>query len=105
MAHISSQTLLSTVRTKIDVGARRSIKEMLASNYTGGAVIAKVYLVPVNNASGTITNHLVWIISVPANTTSKIELTGYSIELGEEKFQLEAEAASNTSIVLTVLGN
>tara|TARA_R110000824_G_scaffold58834_1_gene158695 strand:+ start:101 stop:337 length:237 start_codon:yes stop_codon:yes gene_type:complete len=78
---------------------------MLASNYTGGAVIAKVYLVPVNNASGTITNHLVWIISVPANTTSKIELTGYSIELGEEKFQLEAEAASNTSIVLTVLGN
>ena len=105
MAHIMSQTPLTTVRKTVDTGPGGSINALAASNYSGGAVVFKVYLVPLIRASSTITDHLVWIASCASNTTVALDLNRNSIQLGTDKYRLEAEAASASAITLTVLGS
>ncbi len=100
MGQISSQTLLTTVRSPIDVGHGGG-GLLYISNYTGGAVIAKVYVVPIINESSTITDHLLWIASCPANST--ISFSEHCPIYCGQKFRLEAEAASNTALVLSVI--
>tara|TARA_Y100001938_G_C7935194_1_gene351404 strand:+ start:328 stop:642 length:315 start_codon:yes stop_codon:yes gene_type:complete len=104
MAHISYQAPLITTREVADIGLGGSVREILASNYSGSAVITKVYAVPNENESSTITDHLIWIVEVAANSTSKFDLQN-AISFGKGKYRLEAEAASNSAITLTVLGH
>jgi len=105
MAQVMSQTPLITVRQMIDTGALRNINLLTASNYTGSAVVIKVYLVPNRRESSTITDHLFWIISCAANSTHVLDLTSYRVSLGKDTYHLEAEAASDSAITLTVLGS
>ena len=105
MPQVMSQTPLLTVRKQIDLGAFRSIGVLAASNYTGGAVVIKVYLVPNRRQSSTITDHLIWIVSCAANATQVLDLNSAYISLGSDSYHLEAEAASNSAITLTVLGS
>ena len=100
MPRIKTQTPLTTVRRPIDTGTNGSIRLCL-SNYTAGAVLAKFYLVPTKNPSSTITDHLIWIISVPANTTSVFN-EHFPLSTSTE-FALEAEAASDNALVVSTL--
>ncbi|QDP65046.1 MAG: hypothetical protein GOVbin1630_3 [Prokaryotic dsDNA virus sp.] len=104
MATISSQTPLTTVREIVPSGVGKMVRDLIACNYSGSAVIAKIYIVPSFGASSTITDHLLWIVEVAANSTSRLDLRGYGINISSEH-RIEAEAASNSAITLTVLGN
>lgn len=105
MAQIMSQTPLTTVRKTVNTGGAGRIGVLTASNYTGSAVVIKLYLVPNRRPSSTITDHLIWINSCAANATSVLDINQYSISLGNHDFHLEAEAASASAITLTVLGS
>ena len=105
MAQISSQTPLTTVRNIIETGPAGRIGVLAATNYSGSAVIIKVYLVPSNRPSSTITDHILWVNSCAANATSVLDLNQYNIYLGDGRFRLEAEAASSSAVTLTVLGS
>ncbi len=101
MGKINSQTPLTTVRSPIDAGQSNG-GLLYISNYSGGAVIAKVYVVPIIHQSSTITDHLLWIQSCPANSTITFN-ENYPIYPGLG-YRIEAEAASNSALVLSVIG-
>lgn len=98
MPTIASQTPLTTVRKPVDFGGAGG--RFLISNYTAGAVVAKIYAVPLINQSSTITDHLLWIGSCAANSTTTVT-DHFAISL-PLRYQLEAEAASASALVLTV---
>ena len=100
MALITSQTPLTTVRKYIDTGSSSGGK-LFISNHSGGAVVAKVYMVPTQNASSTIADHMFWIISCPANSTVTFS-EHCPVRAGSQQ-RLEAEAASNSALVLSVI--
>ena len=102
MAQILSQTPLTTVRKPIDTGTGGNGK-LFVSNYTGSAVVAKVYLVPLVNPSATITDHLIWIVSCAANST--VTFSDYCSVSAGGRFNLEAEAASNDALTLALISS
>ena len=98
MSSATRQTLLSTVRKPIDVGSGGLFT---ISNFTGSAVLAKVYLVPVINPSSTISHHILWIESVAANTT--VFFSEHNGVFPGSRHRIEAEAASNDALVFSVI--
>ena len=100
MPRVTTQTPLTTVRKPIDTGANSS-GFLFITNHTGSAVVAKVYIVPATNPSSTIANHMIWTISCAANSTVAFS-EHIKVRLGNGQ-RLEAEAASDSALVLSIL--